>query len=440
MYREALEELIQWKKSSRRKPMVLIGARQTGKTWLMEEFGKTYYEVAFVFNFDKEPEYASVFKADKKPVEIIKKLGMLAGKKILPEKHLIIFDEIQQCPEALNSLKYFYEDANEYHIIVAGSLLGTYLSDEYAFPVGKVNLLKIYPMTFSEFLKEVDSSMYEYRNLLTADSSIEEVFHNKLLNLYHEYLVVGGMPECVKSWSEDKDIAEVGHIQDELSILYEHDITKHNKKINAAKILLVYRNIVGQLAKENKKFIYGLIREGARAKEYETAIMWLSDCGLVHKVSRVNTANIPLRAYEDLKAFKLFLVDVGLLGCMAGLRQHTLLDGNDLFVEFKGALTEQYVCQQLKTIEDLDVYYYTNDRGSCEVDFVIDTGERIVPVEVKAEINLRAKSLKTYREKFSPTVSVRTSMADYKKEEWLVNLPLYAIDQITQLSSAAVLL
>ena len=196
---------------------------------------------------------------------------------------------------------------------------------------------------------------------------------------------------------------------------------------------MVWKSVPSQLAKENKKFIYGLIREGARAKDYETALMWLCDCGLVHKVSRINTANIPLKAYEDLKAFKLFVVDVGLLSCMVGLRQQTLLDGNDLFVEFKGALTEQYVCQQLKNVEDLNIYYYTNDRGSCEVDFVGDTGEQIIPVEVKAEVNLRAKSLKTYHEKFSPTVSIRTSMSDYKEEDWLINLPLYAIEQIDQL-------
>ena len=238
------------------------------------------------------------------------------------------------------------------------------------------------------------------------------------------------MPEAVQSFTENKDFNEVRDIQKRILAAYEQVFSKHAPNEIVPRLRMLWNSIPSQLAKENKKFIYGLVCEGARAKDYETAILWLSDCGLVHKVSRVNTVGIPLRAYEDLKAFKLFVVDVGLLGCMAGLRQRTLLDGNDLFVEFKGALTEQYVCQQLKTIEDLDVYYYTNDRGSCEIDFVVDTGERIVPVEVKAEVNLRAKSLKTYREKFAPEVSVRTSMADYKKEEWLVNLPLYAIDQI----------
>lgn len=255
-------------------------------------------------------------------------------------------------------------------------------------------------------------------------------FKQIYIDALKQYYFVGGMPEAVQSFSENKDFNEVREIQKRILLAYEQDFSKHAPNEIVPRLRMLWNSIPAQLAKENKKFIYGLVREGARAKEYETAIMWLCDCGLVHKVSRVNAAGIPLRAYEDLKAFKLFVLDVGLLGCMAGLRQHTLLDGNDLFVEFKGALTEQYVCQQLKNIEDLAIYYYTNDRGSCEVDFVVDTGEKIVPVEVKAEVNLKAKSLKTYREKFLPEISVRTSMADFKKEEWLVNLPLYAVDQI----------
>ena len=258
-------------------------------------------------------------------------------------------------------------------------------------------------------------------------------FKQLYIDALKQYYFIGGMPEAVQSFVENKDFNEVREIQKRILAAYDQDFSKHVPIEIVPRLRMLWNSIPSQLAKENKKFIYGLIREGARAKDYETAIMWLSDCGLVHKVTRVNAAGIPLRAYEDLKAFKLFVVDVGLLGCMTGLRQRTLLEGNDLFVEFKGALTEQYVCQQLKTMEDLDVYYYTNDRGSCEVNFIIDTGEQVVPVEVKAEVNLRAKSLKTYYEKFSPQISVRTSMADYKREEWLVNLPLYAIDQITQI-------
>lgn len=255
-------------------------------------------------------------------------------------------------------------------------------------------------------------------------------FRQTYIDALKQYYFVGGMPEAVQSFAEEKDFNEVREIQKRILAAYEQDFSKYAPIEIVPKIRMVWNSIPSQLAKENKKFIYGLVREGGRAKDYEAAIMWLFDCGLVHKVSRVNRAGIPLKAYEDLKAFKLFAVDVGLLGCMTGLRQHTLLDGNDLFVEFKGALTEQYVCQQLHTTDDLGIYYYTNNRGSCEVDFLIDTGEQIVPVEVKAEVNLKAKSLKTFREKFNPEISVRTSMADYKAEEWLINLPLYAVEEI----------
>lgn len=256
-------------------------------------------------------------------------------------------------------------------------------------------------------------------------------FKETYIDALKQYYFVGGMPEAVQSFADNKDFNEVRDIQKRILMAYEQDFSKHAPNEIVPKIRMIWNSIPSQLAKENKKFIYGLVREGGRAKEYETAIMWLADCGLVHKVSRVNGAGVPLKAYEDLKAFKLFVLDVGLLGCMVGLNQRTLLDGNYLFVEFKGALTEQYVCQQLKTIEDLGVYYYTNNRGSCEVDYVIDTGELIVPVEVKAEVNLKAKSLKTFRDKFSPEISVRTSMANYKEEDWLINLPLYAIEQIS---------
>ena len=258
-------------------------------------------------------------------------------------------------------------------------------------------------------------------------------FKQTYIDALKQYYFVGGMPEAVQSFAENKDFNEGREIQKRILAAYEQDFSKHAPNEIVPKIRMLWNSIPSQLARENKKFVYGLVREGARAKDFETAILWLSDCGLVHKISRVNAGGIPLKAYEDLKAFKLFLVDVGLLGCMAGLRQRTLLDGNDLFIEFKGALTEQYVCQQLKTIEDLGVYYYTNDRGSCEIDFIVDTGEQVIPVEVKAETNLRAKTLKTYQEKFAPEIAVRTSMADFKKEDRLVNLPLYAVEQIAEL-------
>jgi predicted AAA+ superfamily ATPase len=295
--------------------------------------------------------------------------------------------------------------------------------------VGKVDFLKLHPLSFKEFLMATDKKRFA-ELLDKRDFQMITSFKQTYIDALKHYYFVGGMPEAVQSFAENKDFNEVREIQKRILVAYEQDFSKHAPNEIVPRLRMLWNSIPSQLAKENKKFIYGLVREGARAKDYESAIMWLGDCGLVHKVSRVNAAGIPLRAYEDLKAFKLFLLDVGLLACMAGLRPSTLLDGNDLFVEFKGALTEQYVCQQLKATEDLDVYYYTNDRGSCEVDFVVDTGSLIAPVEVKAEINLKAKSLKEYKEKFSPNVAIRTSMSDYKKEEWLVNLPLYAIEQI----------
>lgn len=432
MYRIAMEKLFKWKQGKRRKPLIIEGARQVGKTWLMKEFGRQAYADTVYINFDSNSRMAELFASDLDTDRLIMGLELYVGRKIDPDNSLLIFDEVQEVPRALASLKYFYENAPQYHIVCAGSLLGIALHQGTSFPVGKVDFLKLYPLSFKEFLMATDNE--RFAGLLEQrDFQMITSFKQMYMDALKQYYFVGGMPEAVQSFAENRDFHEVRDIQKRILAAYEQDFSKHAPNEIVPRLRMLWNSIPSQLAKENKKFIYGLVREGARAKEYETAIMWLGDCGLVHKVSRVNAAGIPLRAYEDLRAFKLFVVDVGLLGCMAGLRPQTLLDGNDLFVEFKGALTEQYVCQQLKTIEDLDVYYYTNDRGSCEVDFVIDIGGQIIPVEVKAEVNLRAKSLKTYREKFSPEISVRTSMADYKKEEWLVNLPLYAIDQITEI-------
>ena len=430
MYRIAIEKLYKWKNSKRRKPLIIEGARQVGKTWLMKEFGKQAYADTVYINFDSNSRMADLFSADLDTDRLIMGLELYAGRKINPDNTLLIFDEVQEVPRALASLKYFYENAPQYHIVCAGSLLGVALHQGTSFPVGKVDFLKLYPLSFSEFLMATGNERFA-ELLKKQDYEMITSFKQTYIDALTHYYFVGGMPEAVQSFAESKDFNEVRAIQKRILAAYEQDFSKHAPNEIVPKIRMLWNSIPSQLARENKKFIYGLVREGGRAREYETAIMWLSDCGLVHKVSRVNAAGIPLKAYEDLKAFKLFIVDVGLLGCMTGLRQRTLLDGDDLFVEFKGALTEQYVCQQLKTIEDLGVYYYTNDRGSCEIDFVVDTGEQIVPIEVKAETNLRAKSLKTYRERFEPELSVRTSMADYKKEDWLLNLPLYAIENIT---------
>lgn len=429
MYRVAMEKLYKWKERSNRKPLIIEGARQVGKTWLMKEFGKKAYEDVVYINFDANSKMAELFSVDLNTERLIMGIELYIGRKIKAESTLLIFDEIQEVPRALSSLKYFYEDAPQYNIVCAGSLLGIALHGGTSFPVGKVDFLSLYPLSFKEFIMATIGERYA-QLLDSRDYDMIKAFKQTYIDALKQYYFVGGMPEAVWSFSQNKDFNEVRDIQKRILFAYEQDFSKHAPIDIVPKIRMIWNSIPSQLAKENKKFIYGLVREGGRAKEYEMAIMWLSDCGLVHKVSRVNTAEIPLKAYEDLKAFKLFIVDVGLLGCMVGLKQGVLLDGNELFVEFKGALTEQYVCQQLSTLEELNVYYYTNDRGSCEIDFLIDTGEKIVPVEVKAETNLKSKSLRSYCDRFSPELAVRTSMSDYKKESWLVNLPLYAIEEI----------
>ena len=429
MYRYAIENLDKWKNSKNRKPLIIEGARQVGKTWIMKEFGKKSYNKTVYINFDSNVQMAELFSIDLNVERIIMGLELYAGHKINPADTLIIFDAVQEVPKALSSLKYFYENAPEYHIVCAGSLLGIALHEGTSFPVGKVDFLKLYPLSFKEFLMAI--GLERFAELLDKkDYDMIKSFKQTYIDALKQYYYVGGMPEVMASFADEKDFNEARKIQKRILTGYEQDFSKHAPKEIVPKIRMLWNSIPSQLAKENKKFIYGLIREGARAKEYETAIMWLSDCGLVHKVSRINVPNIPLKAYEDLKAFKLFIVDVGLLGAMVGLNQRTLLNGNELFIEFKGALTEQYVMQQLAVNQDLGVYYYTNDRNTCEVDFIVDNGDSIIPLEVKAEINLKAKSLKTYREKFTPEISIRSSMADYSEEVGIINLPLYAIDGI----------
>lgn len=429
MYRFTIEKLYKWKESKHRKPLIIEGARQVGKTWLMKEFGKTAYKDCVYINFDSNSVMAELFASDLNVSRIITGIELYAGKKIDPEETLLIFDEVQEVPKALSSLKYFYEDAPQYQIICAGSLLGIALHGGTSFPVGKVDFMSLYPLSFKEF---VYATLGErYAQLLDAkDFELITPFKQVYINALKQYYFVGGMPEAVQSFVDDKDFNEVRSIQKRILTAYEQDFSKHAPADIVPKIRMVWNSIPSQLAKENKKFVYGLVREGARAKDYEAAIMWLCDCGLIYKVGRVNSGAIPLKAYEDLKAFKLFVLDVGLLGCMTGIKQSVLLKGNELFVEFKGALTEQYVCQQFKTLPDIGIYYYNNDRNTCEVDFVIDVGDKAIPVEVKAEENLKAKSLKSYRDRFSPEISVRTSMADYRQDDRFINLPLYMIEEI----------
>lgn len=395
----------------------------------MKEFGRTSYRKTVYINFDSNSRMKELFASDLHVKRIIAGLELYSDEKITPADTLLIFDEVQEVPRALSGLKYFCEEAPEYHIVCAGSLLGIALHEGTSFPVGKVDFLKLYPLSFKEFLMATDR--VKYAGLLEGrDYEMITAFRQDLIDAMKQYYFVGGMPEAVQAFSAGAGFGEVRQIQSRILDAYEQDFSKHAPTDVVPKIRLIWNSIPSQLAKENKKFIYGLIREGARAKEFENAIMWLSDCGLVHKVPRVASGHLPLKAYEDMKAFKIYLLDVGLLGCMAGLHAKTLLDGNDLFVEFKGALTEQYVLQQLITYGDLHLYYYTSDHGNWEVDFVADNGGCVVPVEVKAETNLKAKSLKAFAEKFAPRLSVRTSMADYKKEERLLNLPLYAIGNL----------
>lgn len=428
MYRSAMEQLNKWKQKTNKKPLIIRGARQVGKTWLMKEFGKTAYEKTVYINFDNNPQMKELFSLDMRIDRIIMGIELYVGHKISPHNTLLIFDEVQEVPKALSSLKYFNETAPEYQIVCAGSLLGIALHQGTSFPVGKVEFMDLYPLSFTEFMRAMGKE--QFVDLLDkGDFEMATMFRQDYVDLLKYYYYVGGMPEVVQSFVDNRDFNEAREIQECILAAYEQDFSKHAPNEAVPRIRMLWNSIPAQLTKENKKFIYGIIKEGARAKDYETALMWLTDCGLVHKVYRVTAPSIPLKAYEDLKAFKLFLADVGLLGCMVRLNQSVLLNGNELFKEFKGALTEQYVLQQLKTVKGVDTYYWTNDRGNAEIDFLIDTGNEVVPIEVKAETNLKAKSLKTFCEKYNPKMAIRTSMTDYKQEDWLLNLPLWAVEK-----------
>lgn len=432
MYRFGIEELKKWKTRKHRKPLIIRGARQVGKTWLMKEFGSKFYTQYVYINFDNNERMKNLFEGDLDVQRIIIGLELYAGYKIDPDNMLLIFDEIQEVPKALTSLKYFNENAPQYQIVCAGSLLGIALHEGTSFPVGKVEFLDLYPLSYYEFMMALGKERF-VTLLQGRQYSFATDFKQEYIDSLKQYYYVGGMPEVVQAFADNRDFNEVRTIQRRILSAYEQDFSKHAPNEAVPRIRMLWNSIPAQLTKENKKFIYGLIKEGARAKEYELALLWLTDCGLVHKVHRVTVPNLPLKAYEDIKAFKLFFVDVGLLSCMVGLKQGVLLDGNELFKEFKGALTEQYVLQELKTLKGINTYYWTADRGTAEVDFVIDNGDDVFPVEVKAEINLQAKSLKVYREKFHPMKSIRTSMADYRDEGWLLNLPLWALENIETL-------
>ncbi len=431
MQRYALKHLISWKNKKNHKPLVIQGARQVGKTWLIQEFGKKYYEQVAYINFDVDLKSREIFDVDYDTERLIMDIGLATKTKINAENTLIIFDEIQECPRALTSLKYFRENAPQYDIIVAGSLLGVACHEGTGFPVGKVSFMNLFPLSFEEFLLAMGEERF-VELLNKKDFKTIKLFNNKYEKLLKQYCYVGGMPEIVQDFVENKDFESVRNLQKEILSAYEEDFTKHIPANTVAKIRLLWKSIPAQLSKENKKFIYGAAKEGARARDFEAALSWLINSGLVYRVNKITKPDLPITAYEDFNSFKLFVLDVGLLGAMTDLQADTIIDGNRIFEEFKGAIAEQYVLQQFKTIKDLPVYYWSNETSRAEIDFVIQIKSDVVPVEVKAERNLQAKSLKVYMEKFKPNYAIRTSMADYKKTDNLIDLPLYTIENITQ--------
>jgi len=423
MKRNAMQSLINWKNDPERKPLILRGARQVGKTWLMKEFGQTCYANYVYFNFDEEDELKSIFQANKNPHRIIELLSMISGEKIQPGETLILFDEIQECPEALNTLKYFKEKANEYHVVSAGSLLGTILAQPKSYPVGMVNLLDIFPLTFDEFLEATDPALYTYYDSIQKEQTIEEIFHSRLSEACNYYFIIGGMPECVSSWIKYKDPARISQIQRELIEIYENDFSKHNGKINSGRILLVFRSIVAQLAKPNEKFMYGAVREGGRARDFEEAIEWLVSAGMLNRVYNVSKMEHPLSAFDKLDQFKLFVFDTGLLKHMAGIDNSAILLKSSY--QFKGALTENYILQQLQGQFEIAPRYYS-DKNS-EIDFVLQNGTDIIPVEVKAGEDKSAPSFKRYVAENHPAAALRFSKRGYRKDGDITNLPLYLV-------------
>ena len=427
MYRESIASLKKWKEDKFRKPLIVRGARQVGKTWLLQEFGRTSYAKFIYVNFEETPSLQTIFTNDFDIERIITVLQIHAQTTITAEDTLIVLDEIQSAERGVTSLKYFCEKAPQYHVIAAGSLLGMGLHSHVSFPVGKVDFLDLRPLSFSEFLlSQNEKALVEA--LKAKNWSVISMFTEKLKEYLRYYFYVGGMPEVVDAFAQTRDWQLVRRIQNRILNSYEGDFSKHAPNETVPRIRMVWQSIPSQLAKENKKFVYGVIREGARAKDFELAIQWLTDCGLLLKSHRVSKPGIPLAAYQDISVFKLFLHDVGLLGAMAGLNVRTIIEGDEIFTEFKGALTEQYVMQQLRLNSERYIGYWTNDRSTSEVDFVIQEEGEVIPIEVKSGENLKAKSFRLFCEKYKPSKAIRTSLSDYKEESWMANVPLYAIE------------
>ena len=426
MKRFILDELLKWKESKYRKPLILKGARQIGKTYILQQFGKENYEGVAYFNFDHDEDLYNLFTNTKDPKRLLEQLAFIYGKAIIPGKTLIIFDEIQECPNALNSLKYFQEEANEYHIVCAGSLLGIRLSHT-SFPVGKVDFLNMYPMTFREFLLADNcENLVGYMESIRSIEKIPDIFFNQLQEKLKAYFIIGGMPEAVKIWVNEKNIELVNNVQANILKAYESDFSKHTTNNEANKISLIWNNIPSQLAKENNKFLYQTVKEGARAREYEGALNWLNDANLIYKVHNVTKPDFPLKAYNDLSAFKIYINDVGLLRRMANLDSRIVVEKNKLFEEFKGALTENYVLNMLTAIMDNVPNYYTFDRH--EIDFIIQYRNEIIPIEVKSNSAINNVSLTRFVEKNDKKLAIRFSMNNLAKSGKILNIPLFLIE------------
>lgn len=440
MERFILQDLLKWKESKYRKPLILKGVRQVGKTWALKEFGKRHYKNTAYFNFDEHEEYKQFFEKTKDVERILQNLMMASGQKIKPEETLIIFDEIQECPNALNTLKYFCENTPEYHVACAGSLLGITLAKPVSFPVGKVDFMEIGPMTFTEYLMaNGDDNLAAYLSSISSIEAIPEAFFNPLYEKLKMYFVTGGMPESVRTWTEERDVEQMQQVLSNILGAYERDFAKHPEPKDFPKISLIWKSIPSQLAKENKKFLYKVVKEGARAREYEDALQWLCDANLTYKIYRSSAPGLPISAYDDLSAFKLYLVDVGLLRRLSLLAPSAFAEGNRLFVEFKGALSENYVLQALKNQFEATPRYWTMENPRYEVEFIIQRENDIFPIEVKSEDNVGSKSLKKYKEKYGDKVKlrVRFSLNNLRLDDDLLNIPLFLADYADKLMGIA---
>ncbi len=430
MKREIYKDLISWKESKRRKPLILKGARQIGKTYILKAFGeKEYLNTAYI-NFEEDPEAKFLFEGSLDPQKILEKLSLYLSIKIVPEKSLIIFDEIQECPSALTSLKYFNENANEYHLAAAGSLLGIRMRESGSFPVGKVNFLDLFPFSFEEYLDGIGkSNLRTVLNNVNNMESINEIFHNELTEYLKLFFFIGGMPEAILQYRKDKDFGAVREIQKEILIAYSMDFSKHPTKSEAINILNVWNSIPTQLAKENKKFQYSSISKQAKGERYRDSIDWLVTAGLIYRSFNLKTPKLPISAYCESNNFKLFLLDVGLLGAMLNLTGKTIVERNKLFLEYNGAFTENYVAQELMANNWRELYYWRSE-NSAEVDFILSDGNSIVPLEVKSGLSKKKKSLIVYKNRYNPQKIARTTLMNFKKDGEIYNYPLYAVSSI----------